>query len=137
MNGITVEAGGLVQRVPTVKQFAAPPYAYALYCRHLPMETTMTKKVAVLLLLVSPAAFADPPVIKTADGNYQISAGQGVMAMRSNAGKTLEKIYKQAQKHCEAAGKKEMLLVSNTCTEPKVSWNARTTSSCDVVFKCE
>jgi hypothetical protein len=98
----------------------------------------MIKKAVVLLLLVSPAAFAgDPPVIKTADGNYQISAGQGVMAVRSNAGKTLEKMYKQAQKHCEATGKKEMLLVSNTCTEPKVSWNARTTSSCDVVFKCE
>jgi hypothetical protein len=98
----------------------------------------MTKTTAVLLLLLSPATFAkDPPVIKTADGNYQISAGQGVMAMRSNAGKVLERIYEQAQKHCESIGKSEMLLVSNTCTEPKVSWNARTTSSCDVVFKCE
>jgi hypothetical protein len=98
----------------------------------------MMKTIGVLLLVVSPTVFAaDPPVIKTADGNFQISAGQGAFAMRSNAGKTLEKIYKQAQKHCEVVGKSEMLLVTNACTEPKVSWNARTTSSCDVVFKCE
>jgi hypothetical protein len=98
----------------------------------------MIKKTGLLLLLVSSVALAkDPPVIKTADGNYQISAGQGIMSARSNAGKVLEKIYKQAQKHCETVGKSEMLLVSNTCTEPKVAWNQRTTSSCDVVFRCD